>query len=186
MAGRRRTEVLLSDGRKAVLRPMTWEDLDACVTFATGLAEEHAADLYHGTLLSNAPTKAEETEWLAKMLVSIENGTVINVAAEVDGFLAGNSEVRRSSVPDLSLHGVLGIAVAKPYRGLGLGSAMLSELLRLSRDAGLRTVELAALATNERAIRLYERVGFRRVGTIPKKINRRGTAIDEMVMSIEL
>jgi RimJ/RimL family protein N-acetyltransferase len=63
---------------------------------------------------------------------------------------------------------------------------MLNTLLDECRSAGLKTVELAALASNERAIRLYERVGFRRVGVIPKKIRRRDVAIDELIMSMEL
>jgi ribosomal protein S18 acetylase RimI-like enzyme len=175
-----------TDARKGLLRPLSWGDLDDCLEFARGLAEEYAVDVNHGTLIAKAPTREEEMQWLEKVLASIEKGMTVSVAAEVDGEFAGNSEVARGTNPDLNAHGQLAIAVAKPYRGVGVGGMMLKTLVEECRSAGLKTVELAALASNERAIRLYERVGFRRVGIIPKKIRRRGVAIDELIMSMEL
>jgi RimJ/RimL family protein N-acetyltransferase len=183
---RLRREFETTDGRKGLLRPLSWGDLDGCLEFAAGLAEEYAADVNHGTLMVKAPTREEEMQWLEKMLASIEKGMTVSVAAEVGGVFAANSEVTRGTNPDLNAHGQLAIAVAKPYRGVGVGGAMLNTLLDECRSAGLKTVELAALASNERAIRLYERVGFRRVGVIPKKIRRRDVAIDELIMSMEL
>lgn len=175
-----------TDGREAVLRPLRWEDLDDCLEFARGLAEEHSLDINHGTLMSRAPNRSEEAAWLSTVLMAIETGEVVNVAAEVDGKLVANSEVRREKNEDVSTSGSLGIAVAKPYRRMGLGRQMLLTLLDESRKQGVKTVELRALANNEGAVSLYQQVGFARVGIIPKKIRRRGALFDELIMSIEL
>lgn len=179
-------EIVTTDGRRAVLRQVTKDDLDACLAFATSLAEEYAADVYHGTLVAKAPTRTEEIEWLSKTLLDLEKGMMVSVAAEMEGAFAGHSHVSRGSHPDLTHHGSLGIAVSRPYRGIGLGTAMLRTLIEESAALGLRTIELGALATNENAIRLYERMGFKKVGVIPQKFRRRGIAIDEMIMSLEL
>jgi ribosomal protein S18 acetylase RimI-like enzyme len=154
--------------------------------FARGLAEEHSLDINHGTLMSRAPNRNEEAAWLSANLMAIETGGVVSVAAEVDGKLVGNSEVRREKNEDISTSGSLGIAVAKHYRRMGLGEQMLLTLLDESRKQGVKTVELRALANNEGAVSLYEKVGFVRVGVIPKKIRRRGAVFDELVMAIEL
>jgi RimJ/RimL family protein N-acetyltransferase len=51
---------------------------------------------------------------------------------------------------------------------------------------GLKMVELYVFSTNERAMHLYEKVGFRVTGKIPKEICRRGTFIDHIIMVKEL
>ena len=175
-----------TDGRVGVLRPLNWDDLDSCLEFARGLAEEYAADINHGTLMSHAPTMDEEREWLEGRLASVEKGDMVSVAAVLEGTLVGNSEVARGRVHDLSAHGTLGIAVARPFRGIGVGSAMLMTIIEECRRSGYKTLELAALASNERAVRLYEKAGFTRVGVIPKKIRRRGVGFDELIMAMEL
>jgi RimJ/RimL family protein N-acetyltransferase len=63
---------------------------------------------------------------------------------------------------------------------------MLLTLLDESRKQGVKTVELRALANNEGAVSLYQKVGFARVGFVPKKIRRRGAVFDELIMAIEL
>ncbi len=55
------------------------------------------------------------------------------------------------------------ISLYKPYRGLGLGTAMLDALLEELRDVGYGRVSLSVQKENP-ALRLYERMGFRIVG----------------------
>jgi ribosomal protein S18 acetylase RimI-like enzyme len=45
-------------------------------------------------------------------------------------------------------------------RGLGLGAALCSELLRLAREAGAGVAYLQVDASNEVARRLYRKLGF--------------------------
>ncbi len=59
------------------------------------------------------------------------------------------------------------IAVRETARGGGIGTALLQAVIEAARDAGMRTVELEVVDVNERAMRLYERLGFRRVFTLP-------------------
>lgn len=53
------------------------------------------------------------------------------------------------------------IVVLDEHRGEGVGRALLREVYRQVRDADVEEMVIGVLATNERALRLYEREGFR-------------------------
>lgn len=54
------------------------------------------------------------------------------------------------------------IMVAEEFRGQGIGTAVIGEVLAAAESAG-KPVRLQVNATNFAAIRLYERLGFRRI-----------------------
>ena len=58
----------------------------------------------------------------------------------------------------------LAIAVVPSARGKGVGSALLEALLGRARDDGYPAISLSVDRNNARAIELYERHGFARVG----------------------
>lgn len=60
---------------------------------------------------------------------------------------------------------VQGIAVAAAARGLGVGTLLLDHIDQYARDHGLAAVVLEVVDTNPDAQRLYERLGFRVIGT---------------------
>jgi ribosomal protein S18 acetylase RimI-like enzyme len=54
---------------------------------------------------------------------------------------------------------LIDIALVPAYRGTGIGTLLLNDLIEESRSSGA-TVELKVLRNNVAAIRLYERMGF--------------------------
>lgn len=52
------------------------------------------------------------------------------------------------------------LVVAPPYRGQGLGTALVSVLSNVARRAGYDSVEICVMRGNNRARALYERLGF--------------------------
>ena len=176
-------EVVLGDGRKAVLRAPRWDDLDDFLGLINELVDEHA-DILRNT----HSTRGEEVEWLADRLTAIEKGSLIALVAEVNGRVVASSDVAQRT-PENPQHkhvGVLGIAILKTARGLGLGKVLMDSLLELSKKAGLKIIILDMFATNKVARRLYEKVGFVEVGKIPKAINRYGKYIDLIRFAIEI
>jgi ribosomal protein S18 acetylase RimI-like enzyme len=169
-----------------VLRSIRWEDLPSLVDFANSLVEDRDIDPDFGILLDRKQTLETEADYLGNWMAAVEKGEQVHVVADVDRKLVGNSEVTRGKFSDEFYHGKLGIAVHRDYRGLGIGLEMMKTLVEESRKLGLKTIELETFATNPRAIRVYEKVGFKQVGRIPKKILRKDHHIDIIVMSIEL
>lgn len=62
--------------------------------------------------------------------------------------------------PVCSHSGVLGIGVIAPYRGQGIGKALMSTALEKAKAAGLTRVELTVREKNQSAIALYKKIGF--------------------------
>ena len=60
--------------------------------------------------------------------------------------------------------GALGMGLLPPYRGRGIGHALMTFALTEARHAGIWRIELEVFANNLPAIELYEKMGFVREG----------------------
>ncbi|HTU04708.1 MAG TPA: GNAT family N-acetyltransferase [Trebonia sp.] len=85
------------------------------------------------------------------------------IVAEADGQLAGTLQL--TFLPGLSRHGTLraqieGIRVAAPWRGQGLGRAMIEWAVDAARQNGCGLVQLTSDKRRADAIRFYESLGF--------------------------
>jgi RimJ/RimL family protein N-acetyltransferase len=81
----------------------------------------------------------------------------------------------------------LGIGVERGYRGQGLGSALLVLALNWARDErNLSWIDLSVFAHNERALRLYERHGFKHIGRTVDAYRLADTSIDDVHMTLDL
>jgi ribosomal-protein-alanine N-acetyltransferase len=58
------------------------------------------------------------------------------------------------------------LVVRESWRGRGLGEALMRHALEAFMARGMPAVELKVHAENERAVRLYERLGFRTIDTL--------------------
>ncbi|SFB23669.1 Acetyltransferase (GNAT) family protein [Rhizobium sp. NFR07] len=65
-------------------------------------------------------------------------------------------------VQDNDLAGILSLAVAEKHRREGLGTEMMSSALRWARISGAKTAWLQVEKSNEAALSLYHRLGFRK------------------------
>ena len=175
-----------TNGESVTLRALKWEDLDNCVVFVNDLVGEKKTEPNLGVMVDTKQTREEEAEWLANQLMGIESGKIVSVVADVGGRIVGNSSVTRGSYRDTQRHGGLGIAVSKKFREIGIGVEMMRTLVKESRRAKLKTLELEVFANNPRAIHVYEKTGFKQTGRIPKKMLRNGKFIDSIIMTREL
>jgi L-amino acid N-acyltransferase YncA len=168
------------DGRKVVLRAIRWEDLDDCIDFINSLVEE-GAEILRDTNV----TREEEADWLGSRLARIEKGQLIGVVAEVDGKMIANSEVeKRGSF--MSHLGYLGIAIRKGCRGIGIGTKLIQTLINESKKMGLEILVLDVFDVNKPAKALYNKMGFKEMGRIPKGIHKNGKYMDLVRMTREL
>lgn len=91
--------------------------------------------------------------------------------AEIDGAPVGAAWYRLFPPEDAGYGTVdastpeLSIAVAPERRGEGVGSALLAALIDAAHDDGFAALSLSVACANPRARELYERFGFRVVGT---------------------
>lgn len=92
------------------------------------------------------------------------------VVGRLDQVIAGSVQLTRSPRNNeaQAFAGTLSAAFVAPWaRGHGLGRGMIQEVERVAREMDLAVLNLDLRATQEPAIRLYERMGYQRWGTHP-------------------
>lgn len=93
--------------------------------------------------------------------------TVAGVAVE-DGDILGLYILHPNNVGRCGHISNASYAVASAARGRKVGEALVRRSIAAAREAGFRILQFnAVVATNEAALRLYEKLGFTRLGTIP-------------------
>ena len=98
----------------------------------------------------------------------------LSVVACVDGELAGFvlNGIRMVKGTKVAWNG--GTGVATKFRGQGIGAQLVEASLQVYRDADVQLATLEAIAKNEPAIRLYEKMGYVTVDRVTF-LQRRGT-----------
>lgn len=168
------------DGRKVTLRTPKWEDLDDMLDFINSLVEEEAM-----ILMETKQTRDQEVDWLARGLSNLEKDKEIRVVAEVDGRMVGQCGVA-PRFGRMSHVGRLGISVKEGYREIGIGQELMMEVERHAGRLGMEKIMLEVFAINDRAIHVYEKMGYVVVGRIPGDVKYRGGYVDSLVMVKEL
>ena len=111
--------------------------------------------------------------------------TSIFLVACKDGEIVGNGSL--SGMPRRMSHRAeLSIAVRKHYWGQGIGSMLMKELIQYAKENGIEIINLDVRKDNEQAIRLYEKFGFRHIGTSPAYFKIKEEYIDFAVMYLDL
>ena len=167
------------DGREVVLRPPNRKDVDDLLELFNSIVEE-GADVQQ----SRTMTREEASFLLERHLVNLEEEKELGMVAEVAGKVVANSRVtRRQGSPHV---GELGIAIREGYRDIGIGTQMLKTMIQLSREMELKVLTLTLFSTNKRAWHVFEKVGFRVVGRVPKIYLKGGRYINEIIMALEI
>jgi putative acetyltransferase len=80
--------------------------------------------------------------------------------------------------------GAIGMGVRDEWQGRGIGTALMRAALDLADNwLNLSRLELEVYTDNEAAIRLYERCGFEREGTLRQHAFRDGCYVDAYAMA---
>jgi ribosomal protein S18 acetylase RimI-like enzyme len=111
------------------------------------------------------------------------------VVAEVDGRTAGWGKIEHPTPMPSSTHVwyVTGLAVDPGCEGRGVGRALMEALIDQARARGGRRMTLRVFGPNERARRLYERLGFELEGVLRGEF-RVGDDdfVDDLFMALDL
>lgn len=153
------------------LRPIRPDDRDALIAV---LSDESVASIWdtRGPEHSADDTLAGHPHWTAW-------------AIEVDGGFAGSIQASENDDDDYRSAGI-DIYMASRFQGRGLGTDALRTLARYLIDIrGHHRLTIDPAASNARAIRSYEKVGFRPVGVMRRyERGRDGTFHDGLLMDM--
>ena len=111
------------------------------------------------------------------------------LVAEIDGRPVGWAKIEHPTTLPASAHvwHVTGLAVDPRFEGRGAGQALMEGLIELARTRGGRRMTLRVFGPNERAQRLYKRLGFEVEGVMRGEFMvGDGEFVDDLFMAREL
>ena len=129
------------------------------------------------------PITLESEEAYLKQLENSSNDVIF--VAKADGKIVGDASLNRL-VRRMSHRGDFGIAVIKEYWNQGIGSQLMNRILEFAKENSFEIIDLQVRSDNLRAIHLYERYGFKKMGTHPAffKINQEYVPFDYMYLEV--
>ena len=168
----------LLQGEKVRLREQRPEDLSI---LAEWWNEPEVALFQQDRIVRRPRTAVEE-----KLSAWSGNGDSSSVAYAVtthDGEVAGHVAVHGITPP--ALIATLGIMMGPPYQNGGYGREAVLLALRLAfLEMGARKMELEVYSFNERAVRVYEQLGFTVEGRRRNAVVHRGAFCDQLLMGM--
>lgn len=178
MEGKVVFEGLSKTGDKLLIRYPKKHDLDALLAYINALSKEQTYIRYQGEEI----TLEEETQYLTSQLKRIEQKQSVQLLVFSGGELIGNTSIDLFDKTE-SHKGLLGISIAKEYRGKGMGKLLMQHILDEAKNLPrLHIVTMAVYAVNTLAIEMYKKFGFVEYGRLPNGVHYRGNFIDEILM----
>jgi len=112
--------------------------------------------------------KADAESFFEKVVEGVERGERILLGAFIDSQLVGTVQILIATPPNQPHRAdIAKLLVRRSARGQGVGARLMEHAQEASRLAG-KTLLVLDTATGDSAERLYERLGWNRVGVIPK------------------
>jgi len=172
------------NGKKIKIRELSRKDLRNVrkfQDFINSLIDEKAQILLNKRFSLN-----EEKKWLEEQLRKIKNRKSVFLVAESNTKVVGTASITLGEGRQNHV-GNFGITIRKGYRGIGLGSYLTAEIIKLAkRKLPPKIIRLNVFSTNKPAINLYKKYGFKKVASIPKQINYKLKLLDEIIMLLYL
>jgi ribosomal protein S18 acetylase RimI-like enzyme len=133
------------------------------------------------------PTRAEVAELLAELTEEATRGDASLIAAVAGGQLLGLGHWRRYARPTHRVNAdVQKVAVDRRAQGRGVGAALVTALVASARAADVEVLTLDVRADNDRALRLYDRLGFREYGRLPGFVAMGSRRYDKVFCYLDL
>jgi RimJ/RimL family protein N-acetyltransferase len=117
---------------------------------------------------------AEATvDYLQRIQTKQQKGESVYIFACCEEELIGRVNINLQEGVQRHL-GELGISVRQDWRNLGLGTALINLVIKLAREKlpSLELIQLTVFANNDQAIHLYQKLGFKEFGRLPRGIKR--------------
>lgn len=174
------SKTVMTEGRSITIRSARVGDAEQILEYLKRIISE-------GAYMRTAPeeftlTVEQEAEWIRKHL---DAPGKLMILAEAESRIVGYLNFCNYEKKRLSQNGSFGISVHKEWRNLGIGRLLIETMLDWARRNPLiEKVYLEVFASNERAIHLYQKLGFVEEGRKSRHVKfSDGYFEDEILMS---
>ena len=170
--------ITAKDGRRLILRSPTGEDSAQMVEYLRRCSEET-------DFLIRYPEECTEDDKAEKDFIenTLDSDDSVMIGCFDGEKVVGNCSLSFFGRIKTRHRASLGIAILKDYWGLGIGSAMFEEIIRISREHGTEQLELEYLEGNDRGRALYDKFVFSLVAEHPNAVKLKdGRYLSEYLM----
>lgn len=168
-----------SKGIEITIRYPEILDAQAMTDYINTLSEERTFITYQG----EKETPESEGKFLSSLLEKISNKKAVMLLVFANSDLVGISDVELGIRTGRHV-GLLGISIAKEFRGEGIGKLLIEHLIKESKQnlVDLEIITLGVFSSNKLAINWYEKLGFIEEGRLPKGIKLANGYVDHIYM----
>lgn len=153
--------VALRDGAVVELQPLKPGDMDDLHHFYRGLPVEDRL-----VLKDDVTT----LEWSRRFRHRLETGEVISLVARSGTAIVGEGTLYRTFHGWTRHVGEIRIACHADYRRRGLGTTLVSTLVKLATDLGIEKIIVQVVADQLGARRTFEKLGFHKDAVLPHHV----------------
>ena len=173
----RAERVTLRDGRAVVVRPASVDDAEETFKNINLIGAEQVY-----IMIDRVDNVDEERRWLS----SFDGIRSVLLLALAGREVVGSADCHGGTYPKDRHVGGIGIVIRDGWREVGLGRLLMERILEWMRARGFAKAELAVFATNVRARRLYESLGFGEEGVRRRHVRIGDDYVDEILMGLWL
>ncbi len=144
-------EIKLKDGAKVTLRPLERTDKKSFHEFFLAIPEPERMFIKH---------RVTEPAVIRDWCQNIDLGRNLPLLAVARGKIIADATLHQQLGGWKRHIGRVSVLVQPQFRGRGLARALVSEILRIARQAGLEKVEAEFIGEQETAIKMFALLGF--------------------------
>lgn len=144
-------EGILKDGTRVILRPLVREDRDKLLAFFQRLDDRDLMFLR---------TNVRDPKVIDQWVNNIDYQSVFPLIAEVDGKIVGDATLHMRKVGWKRHLGNVRIVIDKDFRGKGLGTLMVNEIIELAAEFGLEKLVAEIHLLAHAALATFKKAGF--------------------------
>lgn len=158
-------------------------DVKAMTNYVNKLSKEKT----YISLQGEQVTLKEEEKYLKSLLKILKEKKGFSIQAWNKEELIGIVDLKSKDRAEKHI-AELGISVKKEYRDYGIGTHLLKIALNQIPQIlkNIKIVSLKAFADNDKAIHVYQKLGFRKYGELPKSLKRKNKYHNSILMYLDL
>jgi ribosomal protein S18 acetylase RimI-like enzyme len=173
-------KVKMKDGRVLTIRRPRMSDVKKATEYVNSLIEENAM-----IKINVKQTVRQETVWLKGLLRDMRKNKKHALVGEVDGTIVSVIELRKEKWRQSHV-ATVGLGVKREYRRLGVATAMMRTILDIGKkDKDIKVIYLDVYENNKPAIKLYKKLGFKKVAKLKNRVQYKGKLRDQLIMDFE-
>jgi ribosomal protein S18 acetylase RimI-like enzyme len=169
-------EFISKKGRKIEIRDIQEKDYVELKNFINSLVMENVFILKNVTIDDEG-----ELSYVRKCLDEVKRKERVHLIAVYKNKIIGVAEIKKKRFKEKHV-GVLGVSVRKNFRNEGIGKALMKEIIKRSKEIGIKLIILDLFKVNKTAFILYKKLGFKKYGELPKALKHKGKYMSMVLM----